>query len=109
MADFAITEDSDLILYGVKVMLKLTQDGDCDIIDLSNWRASDVDTPYLKVFLKMDKIQRIETAVLSGSDYNSSIKGIGIKRSIKHLSERKTIEEAIKHLKEHKKYGELIP
>ncbi len=37
VADFAITEDSDLIVYNVRVMLKLSQDGDCDCIDVSKW------------------------------------------------------------------------
>ena len=53
IADFAITEDSDLLVYNVKAMLKLTQDGDCDFIDVNRWKPSDVDTIYLKVFLKM--------------------------------------------------------
>lgn len=66
-------------------MLKLTQDGDCDYIDLIKWQPSDVDTAYLKLFLKMAHIDRVDCAILAGSDYNSSIRGIGIKKAIKHL------------------------
>lgn len=43
LADFAITEDSDLVVYGVKVVLKLNQDGECDYIDLNRWKPEDVD------------------------------------------------------------------
>lgn len=37
LADIAITEDSDLVVYGTKVVLKLNQDGECDYIDLARW------------------------------------------------------------------------
>lgn len=86
IADFAITEDSDLIVYGVRVVLKLCPDGDCDFIDLDKWKPQDVDPVYLKHFLNMSHINRVEVAILAGSDYNSSIKGIGIKKAIKNLS-----------------------
>jgi 5'-3' exonuclease len=109
IADFAITEDSDLIVYNVKVVLKLCPDGDCDFIDLSKWTPSDVDTAYLKLFLKMSHINRVETAILAGSDYNSSIKGIGIKKAIKHLSDNKNINGAIKHLRGKQTFTERIP
>jgi 5'-3' exonuclease len=59
MADFAITEDSDLIVYNTKVVLKLNQDGDCHLVDLSRWKPEDVDTIYLNQFLKMDRINRL--------------------------------------------------
>lgn len=51
LADFAITEDSDLVVYGVRVMLKLNQDGECDYIDLSRWKPEDVDSHFVKKFL----------------------------------------------------------
>ena len=109
IADFAITEDSDLLMYNVRVMLKLTQDGECDFIDLDRWKSSDVDTPYLKIYLKMTPFQRIEIGVLAGSDYNSSIKGIGIKRAIKHMSERETTNAVIEYLRNKKNYKDVIP
>ena len=40
LADFAITEDSDLIVYNARVVLKLTQDGECDFIDVSKWNKN---------------------------------------------------------------------
>ena len=35
LIDLAITEDSDFVVYGSKVLLKLSQTGECDYIDLS--------------------------------------------------------------------------
>lgn len=109
VADFAITEDSDMLVYNVRTVLKLSQDGECDFIDLSKWQEEDVDTAYLKTFLKMSTDQRIETAVLAGSDYNSSIKGIGIKRAIKHLFDHNGLNGAIDHLRGNQLYSSRIP
>ena len=43
----------------------------------------------------MDYIQRTESAILAGTDYNESIKRIGIRKAIKLLSEQKTMDKAI--------------
>ena len=34
LADCVITEDSDLVIYGVRTILKLNTLGECDYIDL---------------------------------------------------------------------------
>ena len=46
---------------------------------------------------------------MSGTDYNKSIKGIGIKKAIKHLSKYKTSIAVIDHLKELKPFSDKIP
>lgn len=68
-----------------------------------------MDTAYLKLFLKMAHLHRVEAAILAGSDYNSSIKGIGIKKAIKHLSEHKTMNGVIEHLRKKQTFCERIP
>ena len=35
MVDAVISEDSDLIIFGVNVILKLNQNGECDYVDLN--------------------------------------------------------------------------
>lgn len=109
LADIAITEDSDLVVYGVKVILKLNQDGECDYVDLSKWKPEDVDSVFLKQFLNLDYVGRLESAILSGSDYNHSVRGIGIKRAIKHISKLKTMNNVIEHLRELKNYSDKVP
>lgn len=37
----------------------------------------------------MDYAKRVESAVLAGTDYNHSVKGIGIRKAIKHLAMQK--------------------
>jgi exonuclease-1 len=48
LIDVAISEDSDLIAYGINTILKLNQNGDCDYVDLSAWSPRDVDSQFLK-------------------------------------------------------------
>ena len=48
MIDVAISEDSDLLAYGVNTILKLNQNGDCDYVDVEKWRPRDVDSQFLK-------------------------------------------------------------
>jgi exonuclease-1 len=48
LIDVAISEDSDLIAYGVNTILKLNQNGECDYIDPNKWSPRDVDLRFLK-------------------------------------------------------------
>lgn len=89
--------------------MKLSHEGECNYVDLSKCKPQDVDSHFLKEFLNMDHVSRIETAILSGNDYNNSIKGIGFKRAIKFLTQYSTMTDAIKHLREVKPYSEIIP
>jgi exonuclease-1 len=45
--DVVITEDSDLVVYGIPVVLKLNQEGDCDYLELGLWRPEDVESVFL--------------------------------------------------------------
>ncbi len=108
-ADFAITEDSDLVAYGVRVVLKMAQDGDCDYIDLNKWSPSDVDSLFLQQFLQLDHVGRLECAILSGTDYNGSVSGIGIKRATKLVHKLKGMNNVITHLREVKPYCDRVP
>ncbi len=91
------------------MILKLNQNGDCDYLDVNKWKSSDVDNLFLKHFIDFDKLGRIDAAVLAGSDYNASIKGIGIKRSIKLLSKQLTMNNVINKLKCEKVYASKVP
>ena len=109
LVDAVISEDSDLIIFGVNVILKLNQNGECDYVDLIKWRPKDVNDVFLKYFLAFDELSRIDAAILAGSDYNHSVKGIGIKRAIKLLTTQVTMENVINKLKYKKTYMARIP
>ena len=57
----------------------------------------------------MDKINRVEVAVLAGCDYTPSIKGIGIKRAVRNLYKQQNMKKVISKLKQDKIYAEKIP
>jgi exonuclease-1 len=85
LIDAAISEDSDLIAYGVNTILKLNQNGECDYVDLKQWSPRDVDSEFLKEYLAMSFTYRVDVAILAGTDYNPSIHGIGIVKAVKHI------------------------
>ena len=57
--DVAISQDSDLIAYGVNTILKLNQNGDCDCIDPNKWAPRDVDSQFLKEYFAMGYVNRV--------------------------------------------------
>lgn len=82
-ADVVITEDSDLIAFGVKKCLyKLNNNGQGVEIDMD--QLSQVEEMNFRTFtLEMLLI----TCILSGCDYLDSIKGIGFKKAHKLVYE----------------------
>jgi len=48
----------------------------------------------------MKYVNRVESAILAGSDYNPSIKGIGIKRAVKNLYRQGKMSNVINKLKQ---------
>ncbi|KAJ1921682.1 hypothetical protein H4219_000414 [Mycoemilia scoparia] len=90
-----ITEDSDVIPYGVKrVFFKMDQYG--------NGTLFDRDLLYRVKCISLagwtDEMIR-HLCILSGCDYLNSIQGIGLKRAHKFLSAGKTVEAAIQKIK----------
>lgn len=55
----AISQDSDLIAYGVNTILKLNHNGDCDYIDPNKWAPRDVDSQFLKEYFAMGYVNRV--------------------------------------------------
>ena len=111
--DFAISEDSDLIPYGVKkIAFKLDQFGNMDFLDLSeenftnNIKRIDNNENILsnekeisKFLLNLNQDKLIKFCVLLGCDYLSSIKGLGVKGCIKLIKEYEDLEIIVKMMK----------
>lgn len=92
--DYVMTEDSDLILYGCKNILFKSGNGQVQEFDADDMEKVK-NSFYIKNILKI--------AVLSGCDYLSSIKGVGLSTAAKYLEKadgclRKCIQE-IKSMK----------
>lgn len=81
MADYVITEDSDLVLFGCKrILFKLDLTGNCLLIDSSKL--------YLSMGCREDKytFEKFRyMCILSGCDYLDSLPGIGLAKACKFI------------------------
>lgn len=78
-AQVVITEDSDLLIFGVKkVLFKMDKGGNGIEVDLD--RLNDVTELN---FTKFTQDMLLTCCILSGCDYLESIKGIGFKKAHK--------------------------
>lgn len=90
--DAVLTEDSDLIVFGCKrVLLKLDANGNVMEIKSSDLR----DLPCLKRGWTFAKFR--QACILSGCDYVSSLKGIGLKKAIETIGKYGNMEKAVHH------------
>ena len=82
LIDFVITEDSDLLAYGVKkVLFKMSQDGNGIEINLDFLNnCPDFVMPSSSKSITQDMF--LSTCILSGSDYHQGIPGIGYKTAL---------------------------
>jgi exonuclease-1 len=85
IADFAISEDSDLVPFGVKkVLYKLNADGYGSYLNLEGFEGrNDLDaSPCCKDMSRFSQLQLVELCVMSGCDYLPSIKGFGMRTGV---------------------------
>jgi len=100
IADFAISEDSDLLVYGCEdLVLKLDYEGNCENIKLGNSLndpnvMSRIRDEFVKEIAEFPYEKFVELCIISGCDYLKNIPGIGIKRAIKFLK-NSSLSEAL--------------
>ena len=99
--DFAITEDSDLIPYGVKrIAFKLNENGDFEYLNLNIKELSQEIITNLneegKFVLQLSQLKLVQFCVMLGCDYIKSIKGLGMKTLIKLFKEMDSFENIVK-------------
>ena len=102
--DFAITEDSDLIPYGVKkLVFKLETNGNCEYLDLEK-KYINYPNYICKFLLNIPKLKLIQFCVMLGCDYLPQIKGFGCKSAFKIFSFCDSIDDVVYFLKNSGKY-----
>ena len=107
--DFAITEDSDLIPYGVKrIAFKMSEKGDFEYLNLN---LNEIPPNILnnlkeeeKFILNLSHLKLVQFCVLCGCDYIKPIKGLGMKTLIKLFKEVDTFEDIFKSIISYGKY-----
>ncbi|CRL07046.1 CLUMA_CG019983, isoform A [Clunio marinus] len=93
IAEYIITEDSDLILFGCqKIIFKLQLDGRCLLFDASKLHLT-LNTSEEK--FSFDKFRRI--CILSGCDYLDNLYGVGLAKAKKFmmLTEEEDMKRAL--------------
>ena len=78
--DLVITEDSDLLAFGVeKAMFKMDAGGYGQLVDMTKLHK-------IKEFKDFDKDMFLIACIFSGCDYLDSLKGVGLQKAIKLVS-----------------------
>jgi len=114
LADFAITEDSDLIPFGVnKIAFKLHNTGYFSYLDMETFRNSSIENisdPSLKFLRKISSnhLRLVEFCVLLGCDYLTSIKGLGIKTAVNLYETYEKTETVLHQMKFIEKFKKNI-
>lgn len=127
LCDFAISEDSDLIVYGCnRVLYKLGADGNClyynedyifNIRRSNKNNTNNIDTiiPESQAYLgrydhirTLNRVQRLEFCVLLGCDYLPSIKGVGVIRCIDMFKKNKYLNKIFIEMKKNHIYSKEL-
>ena len=112
IADFAITEDSDLIAYGCpKILLKLNPFGTGQMFSFKEF----YDAKFPETEKTTNQLQLLSAEeftnvlIMAGCEYLDNIERIGLKSALKLYDEHKTFDGVFKHLESHKTYKDKIP
>ena len=105
-ADFAISEDSDLIAYGVKkIGFKLTKDGTLDYLDLTERNISESPDVLCRFLTKIPHYKLVQFCVFLGCDYLSSLKYLGIKTCCRLIGSYNDIDTIVDKMKSSGKFA----
>lgn len=112
--DFVITEDSDLLAFGVqKVLFKMDLTGSGIEVDMSHLEQCDSFriSPSRKCSQATVFSQEmfLKTCILNGCDYIESVKGVGFKKALKLMKENDGDITIIVHVLDQDKSLEIDP
>jgi len=114
LADFAITEDSDLIAYGCpRILLKLDPFGHGKMFTFKDFYdlkiPDDSKDKTTKQLQSLPGEEFTNVLIMAGCEYLDNIERIGLRSALKFFDEHKTFDNVIKHLQTHKTYKDKIP
>ena len=115
LADFAITEDSDLIAFGCpKIVVKMNANGFGQIFDYHAFRNEKNNTEKgwddkLRTMQKMDRDEFLMTCILGGCEYIQSIDRVGLKTVLKLHQKAGSCEQVIRDLQKTKSFKDRVP
>lgn len=87
LADFAISEDSDLIAYGCpSIVMKLTPSGFAQQFSFDYFYNLKTDNKEIITLQKLGKRDFVFACVMAGSEYLENIERVGLKVALKHMA-----------------------
>jgi exonuclease-1 len=114
IADFAISEDSDLLVYGCEnIVFKLDVDGSCENILIEKTLRNkdyikDIKEEIVRDLNRLSKERFTELCIVSGCDYLANIPGLGMKKALK-LMKYYNLSETLGKLTFKKQFQGKIP
>eukprot|EP00347_Sterkiella_histriomuscorum_P017650 403348528 len=112
IADFAISEDSDLIAYGCpKLLMKLNFNGYCKVFSINDFKANNQITDQTLAYLqKTSREQFVQICIMAGCEYLPSIQQVGLKVAIKlFMKNNGDVEQVLESLKTNKIFKDRVP
>lgn len=115
LADFAITEDSDLIPFGcTRIVVKMNYAGYGELFDTKQFRAETANTEngwneQLRIFQSMSPDEFLTTCVMAGCEYIQSIDRVGLKRVLNDYKKSKSCKKVIEDLRNNKAMKDKVP
>ena len=115
LADFAITEDSDLIAFGCpRIVAKMNYAGYGDVFDIPQFRSETNNTEngwneQLRIFQSMSEDEFLTACIMAGCEYIESIERVGLKRVLNDYKKAKSCEQVIIDLKANKAFKDRVP
>eukprot|EP00826_Nyctotherus_ovalis_P056586 TRINITY_DN7670_c0_g1_i2.p1 TRINITY_DN7670_c0_g1~~TRINITY_DN7670_c0_g1_i2.p1 ORF type:complete len:378 (-),score=125.41 TRINITY_DN7670_c0_g1_i2:106-1239(-) len=114
IADFAISEDSDLLVYGCQnLVLKLEPDGMCENIVVNETLRNEeykrtIPEGPAKGIAMLSPSSFMDLCIISGCDYLDNIPGFGLKKALRMLKDF-TLEETVAMISEKSAYKDKVP
>eukprot|EP00474_Spongospora_subterranea_P002002 CRZ02460.1 hypothetical protein [Spongospora subterranea] len=98
LVDAVISEDSDLLLFGVsRLISKLTKEGQGRLTDMSLLSSAPAqESPFTRDLSKLPHEKFISICIMSGCDYLPGLAGIGLKTALKMFLQYKSIDRILK-------------
>jgi len=116
IAEFAISEDSDLIAYGCpKLLMKLDWNGKAQLWSAEAFKVMKINPEEDKSLKSLKQLQDLSredfsyACVMAGCEYLPNIERVGLKMTLKHFEKHKSFAGVMKFLRENKATKDRVP
>lgn len=113
IADFAISDDSDLIAYGCpRVAMKLNIFGTSEVFSAQDFKNTANETFTDKAVKGLHSLEKEEftyCCIMAGCEYLDNIERVGLKVAIKNFGKEKDFKGVMTFLRNHKIHKDRVP